>query len=126
MNLHKHLLISLSIFLIVISLGAYAYYKVEGWSLLDSFYFVVITITTIGYGDFVPQTVTGKVFTMFFSFFGIAMAFYFLSILSSNLFKKHLGQKVGQIKKEVQREEEVKEETEKIIKSVIKPKSKKK
>lgn len=110
MNLHKHLFTIIFILLLVVSIGAYAYHSVEGWNYLDSTYFVVITITTIGYGDLVPQTATGKIFTMFFSFIGIALALYFLSFISSNLFKKHLGRKVGEIKKETKKQEEIKEQ----------------
>jgi len=108
MEFHRHLITSLIVFLLIVSLGAYAYHTVEGWNRLDSVYFVVVTITTIGYGDLVPQTNTGKVFTMFFSFFGIAMALYFLSLISSNVFKKHLTHKVGEIKKETKKQEEAK------------------
>lgn len=34
----------------------------EGWSLLDAFYFAVVTATTVGYGDLVPRRNITKVF----------------------------------------------------------------
>lgn len=49
------------------------YWVVEGWSLLDSVYFSVVTIATVGYGDFVPVTVPGKIFTMFYIFGGLGI-----------------------------------------------------
>lgn len=37
------------------------------------FWFVMTTVTTTGYGDFVPQTTHGKLFGLFLYFFGIAL-----------------------------------------------------
>ena len=49
------------------------YWAVEGWSLLDSAYFSVVTIATVGYGDFAPKTALGKLFTMCYIFAGIGI-----------------------------------------------------
>jgi voltage-gated potassium channel len=49
------------------------YHVMEGWSLLDSFYFVAITFTTIGYGDFSPTQPLTKVITIFLAFNGVAV-----------------------------------------------------
>lgn len=60
-------------FLVVTMLasGALFYRRVEGWTLLNSLYFSVITLTTVGYEDFSPSTTVGKIFTMFYIFVGI-------------------------------------------------------
>lgn len=39
--------------LIFVALPAVIFKHIEGWSALESIYFVVITLTTIGFGDFV-------------------------------------------------------------------------
>ena len=117
MRWHRHFLLSIFIFMVVIILGAYSYHHVEGWSMLDSVYFVIITLTTIGYGDLVPMTNIGKVYTMFFSFFGVAFAFYMFSLISSRVFNKHLSRKVSQIQKKTQEKEEVEQDIRKIIRN---------
>lgn len=55
-------------------LWASVFYRyVEGWGWLDSFYFSVITISTVGYGDFSPETAAGKVFTIFYVLIGLGV-----------------------------------------------------
>jgi voltage-gated potassium channel Kch len=49
------------------------YWLVEGWSLLDSAYFSIVTIATVGYGDLVPHTALGKIFTIGYIFSGIGI-----------------------------------------------------
>ena len=57
----------------IIAIGAALYHWLEGWSWLDSFYFVVITLTTIGYGDFSPTQPSTKLITVFYALNGIIM-----------------------------------------------------
>lgn len=56
---------------ILLLIGTLFYRQVEGWGWLDSLYFCVITLATVGYGDFSPQTVAGKIFTMIYILLGI-------------------------------------------------------
>lgn len=60
-----------SVFLLLA--GTFAMYQIEGWSVVDSFYFSVITLTTVGFGDFTPQTTVGKLFTAFYVLSGIGV-----------------------------------------------------
>jgi voltage-gated potassium channel len=62
-----------SLALALIAVATVFYWLVEGWSLLDAAYFSVVTIATVGYGDFAPVTALGKIFTMGFIFSGIGI-----------------------------------------------------
>jgi len=75
---YRSLLFATNFFL---ALGTVAYRYIEGWSWLDSLYFSVITLTTIGYGDFSPQTDLGKLFTMAYIIIGVALILGFVNTL---------------------------------------------
>lgn len=65
--------------LLILGAGTVMYHYLEGWTWLDSFYFSVITLTTIGYGDFSPQTDGGKIFTLFYILIGIGIILSFVN-----------------------------------------------
>lgn len=117
MNVKKNVVWSVILFFVLVFAGSYIYHLIEGWSFLNALYFVVMTVTTVGYGDFVPKTEIGKIFTMFFSFMGIVFVFYFISITGSALFTKHLGRKVSEIKHSVK--EDVAEDVKKDVKREV-------
>lgn len=59
--------------LILLAIGTTFYHTIEGWSWVDSFYFSVITLSTVGYGDFSPATVAGKLFTTLYILMGLGV-----------------------------------------------------
>ena len=54
-------------------LGTLVYHWLEGWSYLDSLYFCVISLATVGYGDLTPTTPLAKLFTMIYIINGIGI-----------------------------------------------------
>jgi hypothetical protein len=53
--------------------GALFYHYVEGWSLLDSFYFCIVSLATVGYGDLTPSSPGARLFTIFYLINGIVI-----------------------------------------------------
>ena len=71
------------VFLVVMTLatGTVFYSLAEGWSLLDAFYFSVVTLTTVGSGDFTPASAFGKIFTAVYIFVGVAIILTFIDTM---------------------------------------------
>lgn len=67
---------------LVLAGGTLFYHGVEGWGWLDSLYFSVITLTTVGYGDFAPQTDAGKAFTIVYILIGLGILAGFVTLLA--------------------------------------------
>jgi len=61
----SQMLLWMAITSVFFSIGATFYMKMEGWSFLDSIYFLAVTISTVGFGDLYPTTDFSKAFTIF-------------------------------------------------------------
>ena len=79
-----------AILLALMSVGTVFYMVVEGWSLLDSLYFAVITAATVGFGDFAPQTDLGKLFTIIYVLIGVGLLVMLLSRVASGMVDRRL------------------------------------
>ncbi len=86
-----HLLFILSISAILA--GVWVYHYIEGMSWIDAYYFSVITLATVGYGDITPQTNFGKIFTTIYVLVGIAIIGGFIGTIISRG-RDRLAQKV--------------------------------
>lgn len=80
--------------LTAIALGTIAFHLLEGWSILDSLYVTVQTVTTVGFGDLTPRTVWGRAFATVFMMVGVGIVLYALtstvqSIVHSELFTRY-------------------------------------
>jgi hypothetical protein len=53
--------------------GTIFYARAEGWTLFESLYFSVITLTTVGYGDLAPTTALSRAFTIGYVLLGIGV-----------------------------------------------------
>ena len=76
MSTSKHLLISIFMIIIIMIVGTIGYMIIEGWTLADSVYMTVITLSTTGYGETHQLHEHGRIFTIFLIFFGVGLCVY--------------------------------------------------
>jgi len=70
---------------IAIVSGTAFYSLVEGLRFVDALYFSVVTLTTVGYGDFAPETDVGKLFTAVYVLVGIGILLTFVTTLAGKM-----------------------------------------
>ena len=58
-------------------------------SIFDSFWWSIVTLTTVGYGDVVPITIGGKLFTMFFLILGVGIIAAPTGLMASAISRAH-------------------------------------
>ena len=63
----------LGLFTLVLIVGTVFYWRWEGWGIIDSLYFCVMTMATIGYGDIVPTTSFSKLFTIVYTLLSVGL-----------------------------------------------------
>ena len=97
---HRTKLVILSMLLLVMILGSIAFYyfekeneKVE--DIWDAAYWVIVTITTVGYGDITPKTAGGRITFVFVALGGIGTIAYVIEELVSFSTKSQLKKMFG-------------------------------
>ena len=55
--------------------GTVGFHYIEHWGWFDSFYMVVITLSTVGYQEVHPLSRAGRIFNSFLIFFGVSAMF---------------------------------------------------
>ena len=65
-----------------IIVGTIVFRSLEGWSVVDSVYFSVVTLATVGFGDLHPTTDVAKIFTIIYILFGLGVIAAFISELT--------------------------------------------
>jgi voltage-gated potassium channel len=82
--------------------GAVGFHVIEGWTLWQSFYMTVITLSTVGYGEVLPLSGPGQVFATVLIIVGFATTVYTFTRLGQLVFEGELGALLG--KRNMERE----------------------
>ena len=81
---------------VALATGTIIFHRLEGWSILDSLYVTTQTVTTVGYGDFTPQTEAGRGFATVFMVFGVGIVLYALTTSVQTIIQSELLNALGQ------------------------------
>ena len=95
-----------ALFTMTVLMGSLAYYAVEyGHSVhsyFDALWFTIVTITTVGYGDIVPETVAGKALTMALMVIGIVLWSVTIAVFTTAA-ARHVGRIIARELQRVER-----------------------
>ena len=72
------------------TVGALSMMAIESLSFTDAFYWAVVTVTTVGYGDVAPRTDAGKLFVCFFATFAVGTVGWAISTIAEVYIKASL------------------------------------
>jgi len=128
MNKLIHLIIAAGL---VILAGTIVMYNIEKnvpntqiKTYLDSLWWCVSTVTTVGYGDIVPVSNLGRIVAIFYMFFGISMVSLLFFVITNSFYKRRYDkveiekreQQLNQLKNElISRLSEIEQKQEKCI-----------
>jgi voltage-gated potassium channel len=73
----------------LVATGTIFYWHFEDWTIIESLYFCVITLATVGYGDLSPTTPGTQIFTIFYVLAGFGV----LAALLTSMAHQYMSQK---------------------------------
>ena len=76
--------------LLLVAVSTFGIKVIEGWSFFDALWHVIITISTVGYGEIHPLSFPGRVFTMLIIVVAFAIFAYGASTIASMIFEGEL------------------------------------
>lgn len=89
-KVHRNFMVLAAITVFVIATGAIVMHYLEQLTWVNSFYFAVVSLLTVGYGDIVPTTDPGKIFVCFYLLVGVGI----LATFASNLVRNAVARRV--------------------------------
>ena len=73
----------------ILAISTVFFHLIEGWTLFDSFYFSVVTMSTVGYGTLVPATILGKIGVIVLIFSGVGALAALVQIVAMDSIERH-------------------------------------
>ena len=79
---HPRLKNILLLTVIVVAFGSLAFSVLEDWEFLDSLYFTIATMTTVGYGDFVPTHDASKLLAVIYMVISVPLILFSIGLVA--------------------------------------------
>jgi voltage-gated potassium channel len=101
--------------------GALAMYHLEHptnphmKTVLDAIWWAFSTVTTVGYGDIIPMTTSGKVLGIFMMVGGTGLFCSYTALFASALMSEEIDREVREIEREVEQEVEAERKVERAV-----------
>lgn len=73
---------------VIITISTVTFHILEGWRVLDAFYYSVVTITTVGYGDLTPTQDASKIAASVLILLAIPLMFFIIGIAADSVFNE--------------------------------------
>ena len=96
----RHLKISVSVLLLLMTAGTAGYMFIEEWRFLDALYMTVITLGTVGFKEVHDLSDWGKIFTMTLIVVGVSVLGYIVGSLAQIMFEGQIQRVIGRKKVE--------------------------
>jgi len=91
----RHAKIAICLLFLVAVVGTVGFIYIEGLTPFDALYLTIATVTTVGYGDIVPETPNGKIFTAALIIMGVGITLYVLIELIESVLEGRLSTAYG-------------------------------
>ena len=98
MNIKRQIIPPIITMIFVISSGMIGYTLIEKWSLFDSLYMTIVTLTTVGFEEVHTLTRAGRIFTVILILSGVGAMFYALSVGARVIFEGEIREILGRKK----------------------------
>ena len=106
-QLRQDMMMLVSAVFAALILGALLFSFLESWHLIDAFYFVTMTATTVGYGDLTPTTNVSKVITILYALSIVPFVLYAFSAVAKSQIAKVYTKVHHLERKQKEQEEEI-------------------
>lgn len=78
-----------ALLLVILFGGAAVYSHLEPWTYLQSVYFCFVTLSTVGFGDFLPSNAASQAFSIFYMIFGLGVCASIIALLTGLVAEGH-------------------------------------